>query len=211
MSKGAIEVAARGPQRHPAEVRRRLILDAARRCIAERGLANTTLREIATTAGVSSGTITHHFASVDDILTEVLRAASERFTGEFLAEAEAIRGTRERLYFVVDANLPDRAEALSVWRLWLEYWARAAHDPRLAALHSERHAFERRELAALIRDGVATGEIDQVDPDDVAAELLGLLDGLGLQAAIGDEEMPIDRARALLRNLIDMRVRPRAA
>jgi AcrR family transcriptional regulator len=144
-------------------VRRRLILEAARRCIAARGLEGTTIREIAKEADISIGTITYHFSGVQDILAEALREASENFTKRFLEEADSQTGTRNRLRYIVDVNLPVDDERRSLWRLWLELWARASRDPALAEVHSERHAYERVAIAAIVDDAVERGEVRPVD------------------------------------------------
>lgn len=195
-------------RRLPPHERRQLVLQATKETIAERGLAGTTVRDIAARAGVSIGTISYHFASVDEILAEVLREASDRFTDGFLAEAEAISSARERLYFVIDVNLPDRGAVSELWRLWLDYWARAAHEPELAAIHNERHGFERAALQAIIESGVESGEFRPRIAADVAAQFLGLLDGLGLQATIGDSVVDSARARSLLRSFVDVELLP---
>ena len=117
-------------RRHPPEVRRRLILEAARQCILERGLAATTVREIATIADISIGTITYHFESVDEILAEVLRDSSKRFTERVVSEARTLPGAMQRLEFLIDTDLPDSEASMAQFRLWLEYWARAIHDPQ---------------------------------------------------------------------------------
>jgi AcrR family transcriptional regulator len=187
-------------------VRRRLILEAARQCILERGLAATTVREIATRADVSIGTITYHFESVDDILAEVLRDSSKRFTERVVSEARTLPGAMQRLEFLIDTDLPDSEASTAQFRLWLEYWARAIHDPRLAVVHSERHSFERGVIEAIIAEGIASGEFVAADASAVAAEFLGLLEGLGLQACLGDVQMPVETARRLLRNLLRARL-----
>jgi AcrR family transcriptional regulator len=196
-------------RRHPPEVRRRLILEAARQCILARGLAATTVREIATLADVSIGTITYHFESVDEILAEVLRDSSQRFTERVMHEAFMLTGALEWLEFLIDTDLPDDDASTAQFRLWLEYWARAIHDPQLAIVHSERHSFERGVIEQIIAEGVASGEFAQAtDASAVAAEFLGLLEGLGLQVCLGDVQMPVETARGLLRNLLRLRLLP---
>jgi AcrR family transcriptional regulator len=196
-------------RRHPPEVRRRLILEAARQCILARGLAATTVREIATLADVSIGTITYHFESVDEILAEVLRDSSQRFTERVMHEAFTLAGAMERLEFLIDTDLPDDEASTAQFRLWLEYWARAIHDPQLAVVHSERHSFERGVIEQIIAEGVTSGEFaPATDASAVAAEFLGLLEGLGLQVCLGDVQMPVETARGLLRNLLRLRLLP---
>lgn len=194
-------------RRHSPAVRRRLIVDAARACIERDGLRATTVRTIAAQAGVSTGTITHHFASVDGLLGDVLAEASERFTEGWLSEVRSLPDAIARMRHVVDANLPGTAEILPLWRLWLDAWAAAARDPAVARVHAQRHASERETIRDLIAEGVADGTVRrEVDPAAAAAEFLGLLDGLGLQAVIGDPEVNSERARELLHAWIDARL-----
>jgi AcrR family transcriptional regulator len=183
-----------------------MILDAAQECIIEKGLAETTVRDIAARAGISTGTLTYHFATIDEILGEVLRSASARFAETSLSEARKRKRAIDSLHLLIDRCLPTNAEAVGVWKLWLDYWARAARDPKLAAVHSERHSFERAALTEIIQGGIESGEFRRVDAALVATEILGLLDGLGLQALIGDTEVDAKAARAVLRSAIKDRL-----
>jgi AcrR family transcriptional regulator len=54
------------------------ILEATLEVVARDGVAAATVRSIATHAGVSPGTITHHFASIDDLLIAALDHGSAR-------------------------------------------------------------------------------------------------------------------------------------
>jgi len=53
--------------------RRQEVLEVARRLFAERGIKQTTVREIGANAGILSGSLYHHFGSKDDIVDELLR------------------------------------------------------------------------------------------------------------------------------------------
>lgn len=88
--------------------RRDELLELAATMIAERGLSATTVRDIADSAGILSGSLYHHFASKAEMVDEVLRGfldwlfaryrriaetepnPLERFKGLFLASFEAI-------------------------------------------------------------------------------------------------------------------------
>src|SRR5215212_1214922 len=66
--------------------RREAIVDAALAVARRKGLAATTVRDVATEMGTSSGLIHHYFDSMD----AVLAAAFERVAGEDLAQMEAL-------------------------------------------------------------------------------------------------------------------------
>jgi len=65
--------------RHPTEIRRRLVVEAAREVLAEKGLAGTGVRDVAAASGVSSGTITYHFRGIDEIFADVLKLETVLF------------------------------------------------------------------------------------------------------------------------------------
>lgn len=168
-------------RRLPAEGRRSLILQAARDVIVTRGLADASVREIAAAAGVSSGTVTHHFPTVDAILAGVVREESARFSTTTQAVIDAHAGALSRLLALGEYQLRDEPQAREHWRLWLDFWARAAHDPEMAAWQQERYDTWVALHESLIRDGVAAGELTAGDPARAAVELVAIVDGLGVQ------------------------------
>ena len=57
------------------------LLAGAKRCLIERGWAHTTVRDIASAAGVSHAAIGYHFGSKDALLTQALVEAVDRNFG----------------------------------------------------------------------------------------------------------------------------------
>lgn len=57
---------------------RQPLLDAAIEIAAEQGAGNVTVRAVAERAGVSPGTVSYHFPSVDDLLVSALESADAR-------------------------------------------------------------------------------------------------------------------------------------
>ena len=55
------------------EARRRQLIDATMKCIARKGLGNTSIGDVASEAGLSQGIVNLHFESKDNLLTETLR------------------------------------------------------------------------------------------------------------------------------------------
>jgi hypothetical protein len=142
------------------------------------------------------------------LLVEALRSGSKEFTDANLEAAAAQRGAVDRLRLLIETALPDKPVALRNWRLWLEYWARAVHDPALAAAHTERYAEWRGAFERVIAEGVDEGVFECSDPAGAARELVGLFDGLCIAAAIGDDAVTVAEARRILNGWIDARLRP---
>jgi AcrR family transcriptional regulator len=83
-----------------------MILQDAKGCLLEKGLDDTTVRDIAAWCGLSPGTLTYHFDSVDDILVEVLAEASAEYLATNLSRARTGLSASERLTGLLTGGLP---------------------------------------------------------------------------------------------------------
>jgi hypothetical protein len=100
--------------------------------------------------------------------------------------------------------------AVGDWRLWLELWVRALHDPDA---RETRESLDRRWRAALrdvISEGVASGDFDPVDANAAAIRLASLMDGLAIQLALEDAGMTPERLADLWWEAatLELRMRP---
>jgi len=189
-----------------APARRQLILEAARTVIVAKGLAAVSVREIAREAKISSGTVTHHFPSIDELLNAVLRAEATRFhevRSQILAKR---RSALEGLFALGEGLFADRRDLREYWALWLDHWARAAHDRSLASWQSQDYAAWRELIAGLVTEGIEHGEFRPVDAVALAADLVALMDGLALQAFFQVEGVSLDEARARFRAAVQERL-----
>ena len=177
--------------------RREALVTATRRVMARRGIAGTTVRDVAAELGTSSGLIHHYYASMDDLVAEAFEAEARTDLDEVLAAVSAGRDALDRLailFGTYDRGTRD-GSGESGLQIWLDAWAEAARRPALRRTSRRINEEWQRALAMIIRDGVALGQMACDDPDGAAWRILSMLDGLMLQAvAHGDV---IDRAQAL--------------
>ena len=184
--------------------RRLTILEAAAEVIAERGLCDTRISDVAERAGASAALIIYYFTSKDQLLTEALAHAEDRFYLDTFHELTALEGATQRLVRLIEMScpVPDRAEDLvGDWTLWIELWSRALRDPEAA---KKRAALDRRwrwTIADIVRSGQRSGEFAQVDADDFAVSFAGLVDGLALQVVLSDDDVSWGRMRDLCLDL----------
>lgn len=80
-----------------SEDSRRQVLDAAVLTLAKRGLANTSIQDIADAAGLSKGAVHYHFESKDDLLLHVLNRCCENMEARVRAVFEADGPPLERV------------------------------------------------------------------------------------------------------------------
>lgn len=164
--------------RRDPEGRRRAIVDAAVRAIAEVGIGNVTHRRIAAVAGVPLGSTTYYFPTLDDLVTAALREATESARAGLEAWAEELTVSRDLPGTVVDLAsryVADRDQALLEYEVYLA----AARTPEL------------RPVAHLWIDGLR-GICARFAGPDRGFALAALIDGALLQALVTGE--PLDEA-----------------
>jgi AcrR family transcriptional regulator len=166
------------------EQRRAEILEATRRVVLERGFGHTRIADVAAELGVSTGLIHYHFASKDELLAETLRDTAAADIRR-LEEAVAGQGgdSIERLDRVLQEYLPS-AERDQSWVLWIDAWGDALRSPRLREISEELDTAWAGVLEAVIREGVAQGDLVCADPAASAWRLACLMDGLGVQLTL---------------------------
>ena len=181
--------------------RRLQVLEAAREVIAERGLCDTRIADVAERAGLSAALLLYYFKTKDNLLTEALAFAEDRFYLETWHELASVDEAKSRLVRLIELACPphaDRNELNGDWRLWLELWSRALRDPEAAR---KREALDRRwraTIADIVRLGQRQGEFAaEQDPDEFALRLAALIDGLALQVVLHDPEVAGDTMRDL--------------
>ncbi len=76
---------------HHGDLREALVASG-RKLLEEKGIRGFTLRECARRAEVSHAAPAHHFASMDDLLAELVRRGFAELTAAMSAEAERIKG-----------------------------------------------------------------------------------------------------------------------
>lgn len=173
--------------------RRGAIVDAAVEVMVRKGMAATTVRDVAQQMGTSSGLIHHYFASMD----ELLAAAFEHAAGQDLAATcealAACEGPLERLtaFFSTYA----RAEQEWAFQLWLDAWSEAGRRPELRETSRRLNTGWQLLLAGIIETGVEQGVMSCPDPAAAAWRILSLLDGLALQAVA--HRSPIGRREVI--------------
>jgi AcrR family transcriptional regulator len=148
---------------------RERLVRAARELVEEGGYAAAPVTAIAARAGVSAGALYRHFPSKPELFVELFRETADREVAA-MGEAAAGPGTVvERIEAVVTTFA---AHALHNRRL---AWA-LVYEPVDPLVDAERLAYRRdycERMAALLRLGIAGGELPDQDADLTAAALVG--------------------------------------
>jgi len=162
----------------PADRRSRIVA-ATLAVMVRKGIAATTVRDVAEEMGSSAGLVHHYFASMDDLIAVAFEQAA---TSGLTATREAlVSGTApvEKLRRFFSTYV--RAEQDWAFQLWLDAWSEAARRPTLQATSQRLNIAWQQLLVEVILAGLAAGDFSCPDPEAAGWRILSLLDGLALQ------------------------------
>ena len=163
------------------------ITEAAASIFAQKGYAGASVAEIAIHADVGKGTIYEYFDSKEDLFFAVFKWYSEKTGAAATVSVSALGGSATQRLEVLNESLMSLwNEIKDVFALVMEFWAASS-----SALGRQRFQEAFRQLyhdfrsivSALIHDGIKRGEFrEEVNPEAVAAALVGTWDAMFLQA-----------------------------
>lgn len=155
------------------------ILDAAEEIIAERGLHQAAMSEIAARAGVAVGTVYNHFADRDSLVRALFRARRALISPEILRLAERrgrepfearLRGLVGDVLALLERHRRFVKVALEAEQIPSEAAAPGGSRPVMTALHTA--------TAEILAAGAARGAVRPGDVDRLVRLLLGAMRGL---------------------------------
>ena len=150
-------------------------VDVARR----KGLASTTVRDVAAEMGTSSGLIHHYFGSMDDVLAAAFEVVARQDLEVSAVSMAGVASPVEALRIFFRTYTP--ADKDWAFQLWLDAWAEAARRPAVQRTSRRLNLEWQALLERTIRAGVTAGVFRCSDPAGAAWRILSLLDGLALQ------------------------------
>jgi AcrR family transcriptional regulator len=171
----------RAARKSPAE-RAHLIARAARDLAIEQGLAAVTLRAVAARAGVAPALVAHYEPSMESLISGTFSVIVSAEIAELEALIAVIPTPSMQLATLCGSLLDGSRNDVGV--VWVEAWALGRRHEMLAEAVREQMDTWKNVFQTIIEAGVACGEFDTRDPDTVAWQLLGMIDGLNAQALV---------------------------
>jgi AcrR family transcriptional regulator len=162
----------------PAD-RREAIVAATVEVARRKGLASTTVRDVAAEMGTSSGLIHHYFESMDDVLAAAFEVVARQDLAVSAALMREAASAVEALHIFFRTYTP--ADKDWAFQLWLDAWAEAARRPLLREASSRLNLAWAALIERAIRDGIRDGTFRSADPTAAAWRILSVIDGLALQ------------------------------
>lgn len=172
------------PKAGVAPLRRAEIVRATLRCLARDGYSGLTMKKVAREAKVSQGILHYYFADKRTILVAALETVMTDLDRRVAAaQSRGGKDARARLQALVEACLKLAVEERTFWIVFVEFWGEMMHDQRLREINAALYDRTRRQIGAIVAQGVRAGSFRRTDVLRAGAVILGLVDGVSLQLA----------------------------
>ncbi|MEV5651903.1 TetR/AcrR family transcriptional regulator [Nocardia sp. NPDC052254] len=175
------------------------LLTAATHCLAERGYARTTVRDIVAASGSNLAAINYHFGTRDALMQQAMIEATAGAVQQILdaIESSSERQPADRLITFLRRLIVTFTDDRALWAANIESLAQALHSGDVQADISEKQLEGK---AALTRMLLPDNDTDA--DDEIGALLWTLLDGLLVQWLLDPKIAPsadkvVDGLRAI--------------
>jgi TetR/AcrR family transcriptional repressor of bet genes len=185
------------------EERRQQLIEAAIRCIANRGLGETTIATVAQDAGLSQGIINLHFKTKDGLLTETLRYLADEYRNALTEAAElGQKSPAAGLQAVVDLCFQRTICNRDKLAVWFAFWGERKFRPTYRRICAARDKTSDDLVRTMCTVLCSRGDYPDVDPKLVADGLSALTDGLWLDLLVRPESMNRELALRVTRSYL---------
>lgn len=134
--------------------RREELLELAATMFADRGLRATTVRDIADSAGILSGSLYHHFSSKEEMIDELLRGFLDWLFARYHEIVETETTPLERLKGLFMASFEAIAERHAQVVIYQDEAKRLSSQPRFSYVE-ERNREQRKMWVEVLNEGIA--------------------------------------------------------
>ncbi len=198
----ATETVKAGPRvRLKAEDRKREILTAASEVFSSKGYDRTSIAEIAAKVGIVEGAVYKHFATKRELLFETMRMFYGPIIEQTREHLANVRGTRNRLRFVIGSQLRAFAEEPGVCRLIIQD-VRPYQDYRDSVVHELNRASTSIALG-IIEEAMESGEFRNDLPATMVRDVIyGGIEHVMWKALSGRSAPDVERLADQLTDLI---------
>jgi AcrR family transcriptional regulator len=184
-------------------LRRQELIDAALRTISSRGFDRTTIRDIAAAAGASNGSVHYYFETKEALLRTAVAESDSRFRERVRTELAHVAGAAEKLKRIAGLCFPDDIDEEPDWAVFIDFWQQAVRDEAFRSIFEAANVDWLELIAAIIVDGVESGELAiRQEPVEEAMTLAALIDGFALHSRVTDHVTHVI-AREALKTRID--------
>jgi AcrR family transcriptional regulator len=179
-----------------AEDRRAALATAAARLIADHGIENVRLKDIAAEAGWTTGALTHYFPNKRAVLKLAMTTALDQLQG---LKEDVVADQGDELRWLLEQALPLDEDRLRHWRVSQAFMVQSWGDAELTEIRVRAFRRWRRRLVTLFGAAQDAGRFrGDLDPEQAVDFTIALVDGVALQVLYDSERWSPERQLAFL-------------
>lgn len=188
-------------RRHaPPEQRREQLIKATIKCIARKGLSNTTMADVTKTAKLSLGIVNLHFQSKDKLLEATLRYIAEEYKQGWddIVHDETL-SPAGKVSALIDFDFSPEVADPAKLSVWFAFWGETRSRPTYRAICNDADLQTSSSMLKLCLDlGCASRKRAEL----IATGYTALADGLWLDMLVTPDDMSRDLARDISLNFM---------
>jgi len=181
--------------------RRKEILEAARKTFSSKGFERTSMAEIAAQVGVVEGALYKHFGGKRELLFEATRAFYEPLIVATSNELAGVRGSRNRLRFVIFRQLSAFVSHPEMCRLIIQEIR--PYDDYFGSVVRELNKKATSSVVSILEEARQSGELrSEIRPQLVRDVIFGGIEHLAWRSLAGRGTIDVERQAEELTQLI---------
>jgi len=186
------------PRSLSKQARRKQLIEATIKCIADKGLSGTTMADVTQLAGLSLGIVNLHFQSKEKLLIETLSYISDEYTNGLnkIFNDEKLN-TEQKILAHINFDFSRKIIDRNKLAVWFAFWGETKSRPTylsICASYINEIANNLTTLFALLKQD---GDYTEVDPELVCTCYTALSDGLWLDLLITPKGLKPAQAQAV--------------
>ena len=168
-----------------AQARRKQLIMATIKCIAQKGLSALTMADITTEAGLSQGIVNLHFQSKEKLLIETLRYISDEYrSGLDNIFHDPKKTTAEKITAHIRYDFSRTIIDRNKLAVWFAFWGETKSRPTYLSICADYIADIASNLTQLFAQLKTEGNYANVDPELTCVCYTALADGLWLDLLV---------------------------
>jgi AcrR family transcriptional regulator len=173
------------------------ILDAALKCIASKGYANVSLRDIANEAGVVLSQLNYYYKNKEGLLTAVIKALAQKYLSEVEKELKKGNLAKEKLQNIINYFKKILSEQPWLFRLLYDITGMALWSATFRELLQSMYTNLSDLIEKYIINGYDSDKSKKYSSKALAKMILGTFMGTATQIAINPKEDSFDSLNAI--------------
>ncbi len=183
------------PRTAPKADRRLQLIQATLRSIAKRGIAGSTMADVASEAGLSQGIINLHFQSKDKLFVETLRFLADDYRQAWDKALEAAGPVpAEQLRALVELDFTPSVADRRKLAVWFAFWGEVRSRPTYRRLCAKRDHDDQTVLRDLCQQIIAEGQYRSANAGHVATTISAISEGLWLDMLVSPNDLKREHA-----------------